>query len=143
MRDELWQVKCLYSTGAYQAAINTANQIQTTTLNSLKLFYICRCYLAQKKFSLVINELKSAGEPMLKAVLAYAKYLSTSTKSSSITDRKKLLDEMMQLLEQSGQPQIAQLAAELLIGDGDYKAAAECLAPHLSTDIEWQALIAL
>jgi hypothetical protein len=140
--DELYRVKSLFYTGSYQSAINAANSLPPVPADSpvalRKLFYIHRCYLAQKKLTLVIGELQHYSQqsqqplpPLLQSLMVYAKYMSLQTGP----ERQAQLDELLKYA--LDEPLAASLAGELLIAEGNFAKASEVLAAHLISESEW------
>ncbi|NXH35879.1 COPE protein, partial [Myiagra hebetior] len=76
--DELFALRNNFYIGAYQAAINEAQRAKTPgSLCSL-------CSLSQRKFGVVLDEIKAKASPELQAVRMFAEFLSNESQRDSI-----------------------------------------------------------
>lgn len=80
--NELFDVKNFYYIGNYQHCINEALKIKQNSEE--KDLFVYRAYIAQQKFRVVLDEIKSTNSTNLLALRYLAEYYSNPEKRSSI-----------------------------------------------------------
>lgn len=86
--DELFDLKTSFFLGNYQQAINEAQKLRTSNPRSQieKDVYMYRSFIAQKKYGVVLDEIRSNASDELKYVRLMAEYLSNDAKKESIVN---------------------------------------------------------
>ncbi|KAK2189589.1 hypothetical protein NP493_102g04010 [Ridgeia piscesae] len=76
--DELFDIRTALYTGNYQQCINEAQKIRVSPdIKTDRDVLMYRAYIAQKKYSVVLDEVTSSSPPALQAVKMFAEYLSS------------------------------------------------------------------
>ena len=127
--DELFDVKNSFYLGNYQQCIN---DVQTKkipdNLKSEATIYLYRSYAAQKKFSVVCNDLKNADTPELKAVRIFVEYMSSQ---ANHLKSKNALDELVASSKSMFMPPerwpLLVLGATIYLNEDDVKSALQLL----------------
>ena len=80
--DELFDLKNSFYLGNFQQAINEAQKLRVNDPKLLveKDVYMYRAYIAQKKYGVVLDDIKSSATDELKYVRLMAEYLSSDSK---------------------------------------------------------------
>lgn len=80
--DELFELRTSFYLGNYQQAINEAQKLRVSDpkLQIEKDVYMYRAFIAQKKYSVVLDDIKSSAPEELRYVKLMAEYLSNETK---------------------------------------------------------------
>jgi len=93
--DELFELRNNFYLGNYTAAVNEANKLKLSGEKAVeKDVFLFRSLLAQKQYSVVLEEIGSSAPTPLQAVKCYAQYLSTKSAEKSL----KTLDNQIQSL---------------------------------------------
>lgn len=88
---ELIDVENAFYIGNYQTCINECNKISKPSLE--KDFFMYRSYIAQNKYRVVLDEIKSTNDTPMLALRYLAEYLSNSTRKEAIVS---IFDEKFQ-----------------------------------------------
>lgn len=139
MDEDLQQARYLYLLGAYQNCINNLKELSVEN-ESQKLALIYRCYLAQKKFKLVLSELQnmsaSGSSNELKAITSIAKLLGAPNSESKSTELK-ILEELSESSKSSEESITTALVAEYYMSQGMIEQALKATFPRCSSCLEW------
>lgn len=133
-RDEFYQARSQFQVGAFQAAINTLNSLASGA-QEIKLMLLYRCYLAQKKQSIVLSELgsiTSASPAELQAVKLLAEIQSQPGHNNTLTSKLRDLAHG----NQSNGP-VCYIAAEVFASSGQLEEAMRILHPIVDIDLDW------
>lgn len=86
MSDELFDLKTSFYLGNFQQAINEAQKLRVSDprVQTEKDVYMYRAYIAQKKYIVVLDDIKANASDELKYVRLMAEYLSNEAKRDSI-----------------------------------------------------------
>jgi len=84
--DELFDLKSAFYLGSFQQAINEAQKFRNSDsrLQLEKDVYMYRAYIAQKKYGVVLDDIKPNAADELKYIRLMAEYLSSESKRDSI-----------------------------------------------------------
>ncbi|EDO34302.1 predicted protein [Nematostella vectensis] len=133
--DELFDVKNAFFIGNYQGCINEAQKFQATTreLAVEKDIYMYRAYVAQGKYSVVMDEISGMSPPEVQPVRVLADYLQNPSR------RDNILSSIEKKLNTSDiNDYYLLMAASVYFHEQNYDGALRCL--HQSESLECSAL---
>uniref|UniRef100_F6ZC24 Coatomer subunit epsilon n=1 Tax=Macaca mulatta TaxID=9544 RepID=F6ZC24_MACMU len=132
--DELFDVKNAFYIGSYQQCINEAQRVKPSSpeRDVEKDVFLYRAYLAQRKFGVVLDEIKPSSAPELQAVRMFADYLAHESRRDSIVAE---LDREMSRSVDVTNTTFLLMAASVYLHDQNPDAALRAL--HQGDSLEW------
>ncbi|XP_074784052.1 coatomer subunit epsilon isoform X4 [Athene noctua] len=136
--DELFDVKNSFYIGAYQAAINEAQRVKPSNPEKEveRDVFLFRAYVAQRKYGVVLDEIKASASPELQAVRMFAEYLSNESQRDAIVAD---LDKKMAKSVDIANTTFLLMAASIYFHDKNPDAALRAL--HQGESLECMAMM--
>uniref|UniRef100_A0A8C6V9B4 Coatomer subunit epsilon n=1 Tax=Naja naja TaxID=35670 RepID=A0A8C6V9B4_NAJNA len=135
--DELFDVRNNFYIGAFQAAINEAQRVKPSNPEKEieRDIFLYRAYIAQRKYGVVLDEIKPRACPELQAVRMFAEYLSKESQRDAIVAE---LDKKMSKSMEVTNTTFLLMAASVYFHDQNPDAALRTL--HQGESLECMAM---
>uniref|UniRef100_A0A8C5QJ94 Coatomer subunit epsilon n=1 Tax=Leptobrachium leishanense TaxID=445787 RepID=A0A8C5QJ94_9ANUR len=134
--DELFDVKNNFYIGSYQQSINEAQRVKPSSPEKEveRDVFLYRAYIAQRKYGVVLDEIRPNANSELQAVRMFAEYLSSESRRDAIVSE---LDKKMSKSVDVANTTFLLMAASIYFHDGNTDAALRAL--HQGDSIECMA----
>nr|XP_020139437.1 coatomer subunit epsilon [Microcebus murinus] len=135
--DELFDVKNAFYIGSYQQCINEAQRVKLSSpeRDVERDVFLYRAYLAQRKYGVVLDEIKPSSAPELQAVRLFAEYLAHESRRDAIVAE---LDREMSKSVDVTNTTFLLMAASVYLHDQNPDAALRAL--HQGDSLECSAM---
>ncbi|XP_021106661.1 coatomer subunit epsilon isoform X3 [Heterocephalus glaber] len=135
--DELFDVKNAFYIGSYQQCINEAQRVKLTSVEKEveRDVFLYRAYLAQRKYGVVLDEIRLSSAPELQAVRMLAEYLANESRRDAIVAE---LDREMSRSVDVANTTFLLMAASIYFHDQNLDAALRTL--HQGDSLECMAM---
>jgi len=135
--DQLFDIRAAFLTGNYQQCVNDAPKLSVSPeLKTERDVLMYRAYIAQRKYGVVLDEIRPSSADELKAVRTYAEYLSNESRRDSII---KELDAQMSGNVDLTNHTFLLMTASMYYHEQNYDSALRTL--HQSDNLECLALM--
>ncbi|XP_006885933.1 PREDICTED: coatomer subunit epsilon isoform X3 [Elephantulus edwardii] len=136
--DELFDVKNAFYIGSYQQCINEAQRVKPSSpeRDVERDVFLYRAYLAQRKYGVVLDEIKPSSVPELQAVRMLAEYLASESQRDAVVAH---LDREMSRNVDVTNTTFLLMAASIYLHDGNPDAALRAL--HQGDSLECSAMV--
>ncbi|XP_068853394.1 coatomer subunit epsilon [Aphelocoma coerulescens] len=136
--DELFDLRNSFYIGAYQAAINEAQRAKPSSPEKEveRDVFLFRAYIAQRKYGVVLDELRASSSAELQAVRMFAEFLSSESQRDTIVAD---LDKKMAKSVDVANSTFLLMAASIYFHEQNADAALRCL--HQGESLECLAMM--
>ncbi|XP_017770751.1 PREDICTED: coatomer subunit epsilon [Nicrophorus vespilloides] len=137
--DELFEIKNFFYIGNYQQCLNEAQKLRKVSTPEVAVerdIFTYRAYMAQKKFLVILDEIKPSSHEKIQPLKMLAEYLHQKNRRDAIIAD---LDQMMSGNVSVDNDTLIIVAATIYMNEKNYEAAYRVL--HTSESLEAMALI--